>query len=127
MLTNENEIVRGLLPLPTAEFQILVALADGPRHGYGILLEIKERTRGSVRLSIGALYAAIKRMQDHRLILEQDAVSEERHPGEKRRYYALTPRGEAVARAELERLESVLHGVRCKLQMARPRPDSGHA
>ena len=51
--------VLGYLPLSPQQFQILLALSDGDRHGYGIILEIAERTAGSVRLGTGTLYTAL--------------------------------------------------------------------
>ncbi len=57
-----------LLPLPGAVFQILVALADRERHGYGIMQDIADRTSGKFRLSPGTLYGSIKRMLEQELI-----------------------------------------------------------
>jgi DNA-binding PadR family transcriptional regulator len=45
-----------LLPLPSATFHILVALADRKRHGYSILQDVAARTDGKVRLSAATLY-----------------------------------------------------------------------
>src|ERR687896_606366 len=50
------------LPLTPAMFQVLVALADGEKHGYAIIKEVHRRTDGKVRLSAGTLYALIKRL-----------------------------------------------------------------
>ena len=54
----------GYLPLSPQQFQILLALSDGDRHGYGIILEIAERTAGSVRLGTGTLYTALAGLVD---------------------------------------------------------------
>jgi DNA-binding PadR family transcriptional regulator len=99
-----------LLPLPPAVFHILVALAEGDRHGYSILREVEGRT-GGVRLGPGTLYGAIKRM------LEQDLVEEVRAPkaegdDERRRYYRLTRFGRRVAEAEASRLADVVRKAR---------------
>jgi DNA-binding PadR family transcriptional regulator len=91
------------LPLPTATFHILVALADADRHGYAIMQEVAERTGGRTRLNPGTLYTTIARLLDQGLIEEL----EERPAGrddERRRYYRLTPDGRRVAQAELARL-----------------------
>ena len=92
-----------LLPLPTAAFHILVALADTERHGYAIMQEVAERTGGRARLHPGTLYTTIARLLEQGLIEELD----ERPAGrddERRRYYRITPDGRRVARAELARL-----------------------
>lgn len=99
-----------LLPLAPAFFQILIALGDGERHGYGVMQEVAARTGGKVRLSPGTLYGSIKRMLD-------DGLIEELSPrggteDERRRYYRLTKFGRAVAAAEAERLSSLLSQAR---------------
>lgn len=97
------------LPLTPAAFHVLLALADGPRHGYSILKEIEERTNGDVRLSTGTLYGLIKRFLDDELIVELPA-EDDGH--ERRRPYRLTPFGRHVARAEAERLEQLVTAAR---------------
>ena len=59
-----------LLPLPTAVFHILIALADRDRHGYSIMQDVAARTDGKVQLSAGTLYSSIRRM------LEQGVIEE---------------------------------------------------
>jgi DNA-binding PadR family transcriptional regulator len=97
------------LPLTAAAFHVLLALADGPRHGYSILKEVEERTNGDVRLSTGTLYGLIKRFLDDELIVELPA-EDDGH--ERRRPYRLTPFGRQVARAEAERLEQLVAAAR---------------
>ena len=97
------------LPLTPAAFHVLLALADGPRHGYSILKEVEERTNGDVRLSTGTLYGLIKRFLDDELIVEL-AAEDDGH--ERRRPYRLTPFGRQVARAEAERLEKLVTTAR---------------
>ena len=97
------------LPLTPAAFHVLLALADGPRHGYSILKEVEERTNGDVRLSTGTLYGLIKRFLDDELIVELPA-EDDGH--ERRRPYRLTPFGRQVARAEAERLEELVAAAR---------------
>jgi DNA-binding PadR family transcriptional regulator len=101
-----------LLPLTPAVFHILLALADGERHGYAIMQEVETRTRREVRLGPGTLYGSIKRMLADRLIEE----SEERPDpdDERRRYYRLTSFGRLVAIAEAERLENLVGAARAK-------------
>src|SRR5829696_401800 len=61
-----------LLPLTPVALNVLLALADGERHGYGIMLEVRERTGGKVRLGPGTLYGAIKRLKEGGLIVESE-------------------------------------------------------
>jgi len=102
------------LPLPLAEFHILLSLADGDRHGYAIMSEVGERTGGSVRLGPGTLYGAVKRMLDRGLI--DECVPRPRVAGEdeRRRYYRLTTLGRAVASAEASRLDELVSYARRK-------------
>ncbi len=102
-----------LLPLSEAVFHILLALAAGERHGYGILLEVEERTGGRVRLGPGTLYGAIKRLRGQGLV-EETAGEEDDPTDERRRYYRLTPLGREVAVLEARRLERLLDAARGK-------------
>jgi len=97
-----------LLPLPVAEFQILLALLDQDRHGHGIKLEVAERTGGAVVMGPGTLYTAIKRMQDRVLIEECAGTAGDSDGDERRRYYRITPFGIDVARAEARRMRQLL-------------------
>lgn len=93
--------------------QILLALADGPLHGYGIKQKVEERTGGVVRLGSGTLYEAI-----HRLV-EQDRIEEVEAPpdegasgGPPRRFYALTDAGKEALGEELGRLDALVRYAR---------------
>jgi DNA-binding PadR family transcriptional regulator len=88
-----------------AALQILLSLADGDQHGYAIMGEITARTGNRVRLYPGTLYANIRRLLDDGLIEELDPPAGE---DERRRYYRLTRHGRAAARAELDRLETIV-------------------
>src|SRR5262249_42650168 len=77
-------------PLSPQQFHILLALADEDRHGYGIILEVAERTGGAVRLGTGPLYTAIGRLAGNGLIEE---TSRRDRDDERRRYYRLTAAG----------------------------------
>ena len=102
-----------LLPLSEPVFQILLALADEDRHGYGIIQEVDDRTDGRVRLGPGTLYGALKRLREQGLIEEVEA---EAAPPEddRRRYYRLTGTGRRVAFLEANRLEGLLTTARRK-------------
>ena len=101
-----------LLPLPPATFHILVALAEEDRHGYAIIQEIAARTGGDVRLSAGTLYRSIQRMQEQGLIVETRQRPAPELDDERRRYYRITPFGNAVARAEARRLAQMVRIAR---------------
>jgi DNA-binding PadR family transcriptional regulator len=110
-----------LLPLTPVALNILLALADEERHGYGIGLEVRERTGGKMRLGPGTLYGSIKRMVDGGLIEESEERPEEQpddgsrgYDAERRRYYRLTGFGERVLAAELARLEEVVRTAQAK-------------
>ena len=97
-----------LLPLPTATFHILMALADDDRHGYAIIQDVAARTNGELKLSAGTLYRSIQRMLEQGLILETNDRPDPEMDDERRRYYRITPYGVTVARAETRRLTQLL-------------------
>ncbi len=94
-----------MLPLTHVVYHVLVSLAGEPRHGYGIIKNVLERTDGDVELEAGTLYAAIRRMRDDGLLAEVPAPAE---ADARRRYYAITELGRETARAESRRLESLV-------------------
>jgi len=100
------------LPLTPVAFEILLALADGDRHGYSILQEVESRSGGAVSLHAGTLYRALARLLESDLIEELESSS--RAEDERRRYYRLTSRGIAVTRAEVGRLEGQLAAARTR-------------
>src|SRR5919108_4548742 len=101
-----------LLPLPAAVFHILVALADGDRHGYSIMQDTAARTGGKVQLSAGTLYSSIRRMLEQGLIEELADSPDPTSTDERRRYYRLTRFGRRVATAEVERLAGLVKQAR---------------
>ena len=95
-----------LLPLKPKVLHILLALADGPRHGYSIMQEVTARTDGQVRVWPAAMYGTLRELEEDDLIAES-----EKRPAdddERRRYFALTPRGKRVLGAEVQRLEAIV-------------------
>ena len=111
-----------LLPLTPAVFHILLALADGERHGYGIMQEVNGYTQGKLRLGPGTLYRSIKQMLAQGLIIEWDERPDPALDDQRRRYYRLTDFGHIVLTAETERLEQVLQVARAKQRGPRPEP-----
>ena len=107
-----NDEVLALLPLAPASFHVLIALAEGERHGYAILQEVAERTDGEVRLGAGTLYRTIQRLLEQGLILETAERPDPELDDERRRYYRITPLGEQVARAEAARLARLVRLAR---------------
>ena len=93
------------LPLTPAVFHILLALAGKERHGYAIMQEVESHTGGVIPMGPGTLYGSIKRMVASGLI---ESSGERQEDGERRRYYAMTPLGRAVLRAEAERLQGLV-------------------
>lgn len=90
------------LPLSAQQFHVLLALSDRERHGYGIILDVFDRTGGALRLGTGTLYTAVARLADLGLIADADRRDE------RRRYYRLSALGRAVLRAETARLEALV-------------------
>jgi DNA-binding PadR family transcriptional regulator len=110
--TPPDDDVDSFLPLPTAVFHILVALADRDRHGYSIMQDVGARTEGKVVLSAGTLYTAVRRMLEQGLIEELRESPDPDSGDERRRYYRLTQFGRDVAVAEARRLSSMLEHAR---------------
>ena len=101
-----------LLPLPSATFHILMALATEDRHGYAIIQDIEQRTDGALRLSAGTLYRSIQRMLEQGLLVETNDRPAPELDDERRRYYRITPFGTKVARAEANRLSELVRMAR---------------
>jgi DNA-binding PadR family transcriptional regulator len=101
-------------PLSTQVFQILLSLLDEDLHGYALIQDIRRRTDGEVSLTASTLYAAVKRLLATRWIEEIEL--DRRPPGhdDRRRYYRITARGRAAARAEALRLERLTSMAREK-------------
>lgn len=100
------------LPLSPAVFYILLALAEGERHGYGIMQEIVALTAGAVRMGPGTLYGTLKRLLAAGMVEEVDERTDPALGDERRRYYRLTESGGDTARAEARRLESLVAAAR---------------
>jgi len=103
-----------LLPLTPAVFNILLALADGEKHGYGIMQEVEANTKGQVLMGPGTLYGSIKRMLQADLIEESDERADPDMDDQRRRYYQLTPLGRRALRMEAERLAAQVKIARAK-------------
>src|ERR1051325_5739482 len=106
-VTYDPADLAALLPLPPATFHILLALANGDRHGYGIIQDVAARTNGALRLGPGTLYRTIQRLLEQGLNVEPKRRSDPLDDP-RRRYYRITPFGMAAARAETRRLTQLI-------------------
>src|SRR5436853_3758530 len=102
--------VESLLPLRPVEFQILLSVAGGERHGYGIMQDARER--GESAPDVGTLYRALARMVDQELIESPVSRSSKDTGDERRTYYRVTDLGLRVAKAEARRLEALTRAAR---------------
>lgn len=104
-MLNRRSDPSALLPLPQSAFHILLALADGERHGYSITKEVAESTNGSIRLGSGTLYRQLRQMCTDGWIVE---IERDEDDAMGRRYYKLTPWGRRIAQAEAGRLQDLV-------------------
>jgi len=104
--------VERLLPLKPKVLQVLLSVADGPRHGYSIMQEVTERTDGQVRLWPAALYGLLRELEKSDFIAESTVRPAADEDDERRRYFALTPLGKRVLDAEVRRLEAIVQQAR---------------
>jgi DNA-binding PadR family transcriptional regulator len=102
---------RALLPLPSHDFQVLLCLAEGPRHAYGLAKAVEGQPAG-VRLEIGSLYRMLARLTTDGLIEAFDPPRGAAGHEARRRYYRITAFGRQVATAEAVRLEAVVRAAR---------------
>jgi DNA-binding PadR family transcriptional regulator len=102
------------LPLSPATLHVLLALAGGDLHGYGILLEVARQSQGQYKIGPGTLYDNIRKLLKLGLIEESQAANPE---SETRREYHLTDLGSSVLRAEADRLAGVLSETRRSLRL----------
>jgi DNA-binding PadR family transcriptional regulator len=102
------------IPLSPVVFDILLALSDDERHGYGIMQDVARRGAGATRLRPGSLYRALARLVQEDLVEESDERPAPDLDDERRRYYRLTPLGQKVVAAEARRLATLLRTARAK-------------
>lgn len=102
-----------------AAFFVLTALADQPRHGYGILREVEELSDGAVQLRVGTLYGVLDRLTaDGLIVLDREEV----HEGRLRRYYRLTPEGMQALDTEAERMAAGASAAKERIAAGRKAP-----
>ncbi len=100
------------LPLKPVVFLVLLALAEEERHGYAVMLAVRERSQGSIRLETGPLYRHLKKLIDTGLVAEVDGRPAVEDDQRRRCYYRLTKLGRAVVTAEGARLATLVEATR---------------
>jgi DNA-binding PadR family transcriptional regulator len=103
---------RGFLPLTPRVFQVMLALAPKPLHGYAIIQEVSRLTEGVIMLRTGTLYLLLRRLRTQRLIEESRDRPHADEDDDRRVYYVLTDLGRAVMQAEVQRLRTLVAVVR---------------
>jgi DNA-binding PadR family transcriptional regulator len=107
------------LPLKSNWFHILVSLVDGEQHGYGIMQDVLERSRGKVRLWPATLYGSLKRLIEAGLIVESGDRPAPEFDDARRRYYKMAPLGRRVLDLESQRLKDLVRILDRRRQEAR--------
>ena len=101
-------------PLTPAVFHILLALAGGERHGYGVMKQVESDAQGTVTMGNGTLYGSLTRMLDAGLVKESDKRVDPEMDDQRRIYYCLTAEGKKALRSELARLRHIVELTREK-------------
>ena len=125
MVTNQDPME--LVPLPSAQLNIMLALTTGDKHGYAIMREVEDFTEGTVTMGPGTLYGAVKQMIKVGSIEESDERPDPELDDERRRYYRLTGLGERVLNAELARMELLVRTGRDRTAAVARRGGAFHA
>jgi DNA-binding PadR family transcriptional regulator len=110
-------------PLSSATLHILLALAGGNLHGYGIIKEVARNSDGHYRLGPGTLYDNLKKLIDSGLVADVPTTTSTRRAAatkeDDRRFFTLTREGKDVLAREVDRLQGVVTKARARLQEAR--------
>ncbi len=107
-------------PLSSATLHILLALAGGDLHGYGIIQEVARNSEGHYRLGPGTLYDNLKKLMDAGWVADAPSQKRKSTKEDDRRFYTLTRKGKDTLSAEVDRLQSVVSQAKLRLQVARP-------
>jgi DNA-binding PadR family transcriptional regulator len=118
-MTDTTTLPKNILPMTPAVFNILLALVDGEKHGYAIMLEVEANTQGAIKMGPGTLYGSIKRMLASGLIEESEERPDPELDDERRRYYRLSGLGKQALRLEAEHLERQVDIARIKQVLGR--------
>jgi DNA-binding PadR family transcriptional regulator len=93
-------------------FHILLALAAGDRHGYGVMKDVLRQSDGAVRLGAGTIYGTLQRLIEAGLTVEAPRAGPKTVDGRARRYYRITAKGRDALQADVARLESLVRAAR---------------
>ncbi len=97
------------LPLTEASFFIMLSLSSGPKHGYAIMKEVNQMSKGRITFSTGTLYGALKRLLDLGWIIRSGEEGEgEEEAGRSRKDYTLSPLGKKILNSEVHRMQSLV-------------------
>jgi len=121
-MTDTTRDPHDAMPLPPAQLHILLALADGEKHGYAVMGEVERMTNREVTMGPGTLYGAIKRMLNAGLLEETDERPAPELDDERRRYHRATGFGVKVLTAEMERLDQLVRTAQAKQVASRLQP-----
>jgi DNA-binding PadR family transcriptional regulator len=106
--------------LTPAVFHILLALAQGERHGYGVLKDVLAQTDGDVRLGPGTLYGTLQRLMESGVVEEVSGPVSDADHDERRRYYRITRAGRRALGADVDRMDHLVRSARAKDIVPRP-------
>jgi DNA-binding PadR family transcriptional regulator len=99
---------------------VMLALADGPRHGYAIMEEVEQSSGGRVRVGPGTLYEALQSLEKKDFV---ELAPSKPDDDPRRRYHKLTPLGRRVLQAEADRLADLMQVMQAKnVQFGRVKP-----
>jgi len=114
-----SEDPSSFLPLSPATLHILLSLAAGDRHGYGIMQEVARQSEGQYKLGPGTLYDNLQKLMNHAMV--ESAPQPHGDDDPRRRYYRLTRLGRSVLSAEIARLDNVVREAKLHLRLQSPR------
>ncbi len=107
--------------LSTLDYHVLLAIAEGPLHGYAVREAVEAESEGTLVPRAGSLYRVIARLMGAGWVVETAAPEHHApHPGRARRYYGLTPDGRAVLAREARRLKGAAALAEERLRLRRP-------
>ena len=118
-MSHDHDIAE-LQPVTPLTLHVMVALAQGPLHGYAVIKAVARSSEGTVAPGAGTFYSAINRMDKQGLIAELPSEQEHASPGKPRRTFELTDRGRRLLQAETARLQRLVDEARSAGAIADP-------
>ena len=87
---------------------VLRLLAENPRmYGYEITHRVEELTKGEVKLTFGALYPILHKLESEGTVITESVIINNRN----RIYYKLTPQGKSIAQEKIEELREFVEMI----------------